>query len=153
GPRRARALAGSDRGRHASSSSQGRAGSPPPRGPLPCRAGPGAPERSARSSRGCVRIARAERSPCAPMSVTFEVEPINDLIAKQTKWRRSPQMPSPFPGIDPYLEARGLWEGFQHSLVSHCSDTLNYLLPEGYVAKLEGRLRLVLLTAREAKQI
>jgi hypothetical protein len=62
-------------------------------------------------------------------------------------------MPSPFPGIDPYLEAQGYWEGFHQGFTTYCRDALNDLLPEDYVATLGVHLHLVELTPREAKQI
>jgi hypothetical protein len=62
-------------------------------------------------------------------------------------------MHSPFPGIDPYLEAQGCWEGYHHHLITYCCDSLNELLPEGYVATIGAHLRLVELTPREAKEI
>jgi hypothetical protein len=49
----------------------------------------------------------------------------------------------PFPGMDPYVEALGLWEGFHAPLVTNCAQALNQHLPEGYVAKIETRVELV----------
>ena len=54
-------------------------------------------------------------------------------------------MPGPFPGMDPYLEAQGLWEGFHAGLVTHCAETLNQSLPEGYIAKIETRVAMLSL--------
>ncbi len=51
-------------------------------------------------------------------------------------------MPSPFPGMDPYLEAQGLWEGFHAMLVSCCAESLNRDLPDSYVAQVETRVSL-----------
>jgi hypothetical protein len=62
-------------------------------------------------------------------------------------------MPSPFPGIDPYLEAQGFWEGFHQGFTTYCRDALNELLPEAYVATLGEHVHLVELTPREAKRI
>src|SRR5262245_53179664 len=62
-------------------------------------------------------------------------------------------MPSPFPGIDPYLEAQSFWEGFHQRYVTYLCDDLNDLLPRDYVATLGEHLHLVELTPREAKQI
>lgn len=62
-------------------------------------------------------------------------------------------MPSPFPGVDPYIEALGLWEGFHDWLVTFAADTLNESLPERYVAELGHRLRLVALPPEEGRQI
>jgi hypothetical protein len=39
-------------------------------------------------------------------------------------------MSSPFPGIDPYLEAQGFWEGFHQRYVTYLCDALNDRLPQ-----------------------
>src|SRR5271155_4713240 len=62
-------------------------------------------------------------------------------------------MSSPFPGIDPYLEAQSCWGDFHPSFVTYCRDSLNELLPEGYVAQLGEQLRLVGVSKRESKRI
>ena len=46
-------------------------------------------------------------------------------------------MPSPFPGMDPYLEASGLWESFHPWLIPACTESLNRQLPEPYVAQIQ----------------
>lgn len=48
-------------------------------------------------------------------------------------------MPSPFPGMDPYLEDPTIWPDFHNSLASHIRDALNGNLPEPYYAQLEVR--------------
>lgn len=62
-------------------------------------------------------------------------------------------MPSPFPGVDPYIEARGFWEGFHAGLLTYCRDALNEVLPGNYVADLGVRLDRVDLTQAEPKEI
>ncbi len=52
-------------------------------------------------------------------------------------------MPSPFPGIDPYLESQGYWPDFRASLATYRRDALNEVLPESYEARLGEQLRLV----------
>ncbi len=52
-------------------------------------------------------------------------------------------MPSPFPGVDPYLESQGYWPDFHVSLTTYCRDILNDVLPEIYVARLGEQLRLI----------
>jgi hypothetical protein len=52
-------------------------------------------------------------------------------------------MPSPFPGVDPYLEAQGRWPGFHNVLIVHCSELLNRELPEHYAAQTDERIALV----------
>ena len=52
-------------------------------------------------------------------------------------------MPSPFPGMDPYIEAYGDWLDFHGRLITYCCDLLNDRLPEGYAASLDTQLKLV----------
>jgi hypothetical protein len=52
-------------------------------------------------------------------------------------------MPSPFPGVDPYIEAKGLWESFHAWLIPACAETLNSHLPNHYVAEPQTRISLV----------
>jgi hypothetical protein len=48
-------------------------------------------------------------------------------------------MPSPFPGMDPFLEHTGLWPGFHQGFVAAARALLNTLLPAGYVADIGER--------------
>lgn len=48
-------------------------------------------------------------------------------------------MPSPFPGMDPYLEAHDIWPDFHERLAMIISSELNSLLPRPYYARLEMR--------------
>lgn len=50
---------------------------------------------------------------------------------------------SPFPGMDPYLEAPAFWPGVHARLISSAAAILNTLLPEPYVADIGERLYLV----------
>jgi uncharacterized protein DUF4058 len=52
-------------------------------------------------------------------------------------------MTTPFPGMDPYLEAQGLWEGFHAGLVACCTELLNQCPPDNYVAQIATRVTLV----------
>jgi hypothetical protein len=52
-------------------------------------------------------------------------------------------MPSPFPGMDPWLENRVLWQGFHNVFVSQCMMALNRALPETVVATTELRIQRV----------
>ena len=47
-------------------------------------------------------------------------------------------MPSPFPGVDPFLEASGLWEGFHERLIIHLSDLLSERVPKRYWVESSG---------------
>jgi hypothetical protein len=55
--------------------------------------------------------------------------------------------------MDPYLEAQGLWEGFHAGLVTHCAETLNQRLPEGYVAQIETRVAMLSLEIPTAQRV
>src|SRR6266404_5554762 len=48
-------------------------------------------------------------------------------------------MPSPFPGMDPYLEAPDIWPDFHDHLASEIGAHLNQILPPQYFARLEMR--------------
>ena len=50
---------------------------------------------------------------------------------------------SPFPGMDPYIEATGDWMEFHNRFMTYCCDALNERLPTGYIASLDVRLKLV----------
>jgi hypothetical protein len=49
-------------------------------------------------------------------------------------------MPSPFPGMDPYLETPDLWPDAHHGLISQIQKTLNPGLRPRYVARVELRV-------------
>jgi hypothetical protein len=49
-------------------------------------------------------------------------------------------MPSPFPGMDPYLERSDLWPELHGSLMWYLRDTLQPLLPENYFARVDMRI-------------
>ena len=52
-------------------------------------------------------------------------------------------MPSPFPGMDPYLEAPALWQHVHTGLIYTLTAELNRRLPPGYAAVRETRVYLV----------
>jgi len=52
-------------------------------------------------------------------------------------------MPSPFPGMDPYLEQPALWPSVHQRLITYMGDTLNALMPSRYVASIGDRLYVV----------
>jgi hypothetical protein len=56
-------------------------------------------------------------------------------------------MKSPFPGMDPYLETRGLWEGFHNRLIHKIDESLSQVLPRGYTADTAVRSYIVLREA------
>src|SRR4051812_34154303 len=52
-------------------------------------------------------------------------------------------MPSPFPGMDLYLEDPGFWEDFHDSFIIHCRDAINEMLPDNYEARAQDRVTLL----------
>ncbi len=52
-------------------------------------------------------------------------------------------MPSPFPGIDPYVEAQGRWGDFHHRLIALACDAIQDRLPADYVAQFDEQIELV----------
>lgn len=52
-------------------------------------------------------------------------------------------MPSPFPGMDPYIEAQVDWLDFHNSLIGRLRDTLGHKLPRNYIARTDERAELI----------
>jgi hypothetical protein len=53
-------------------------------------------------------------------------------------------MNSPFPGMDPYIEACGLWEDFHGHLIEQLAEALAAAVPDHYVVRTGERAYLVL---------
>ncbi len=51
-------------------------------------------------------------------------------------------MPSPFPGMDPYLEHGARWPDLQHRLIAYTSEWLRPQLRPKYVARIDERIDL-----------
>lgn len=62
-------------------------------------------------------------------------------------------MPSPFPGMDPYLEAPAFWPDFHATFINYCRETIADLLPETYEARLGERVNLVAISGASAKLV
>jgi Protein of unknown function (DUF4058) len=62
-------------------------------------------------------------------------------------------MPSPFPGMNPYLEQDDAWEDFHHRFIAHMGDELGGLVGEKYQVKVETRLYLHELSAEERRYL
>src|SRR5947209_10073947 len=60
-----------------------------------------------------------------------------------------PRMTSPFPGMDPYIEACGLWGDFHDALIAEISRVVSEVLPRGYVARRGRRSYIELLDSEE----
>lgn len=56
-------------------------------------------------------------------------------------------MPSPFPGMDPFMEEPAIWPGVHNRLIIYLADTLNAVMPAQYVANVEERLVLASLSS------
>ena len=56
-------------------------------------------------------------------------------------------MKSPFPGMDPYIEACGLWEDFHNHLIDEIYRAIAPVLPRGYTANTGVRTYVVLMEA------
>src|SRR5262249_38938181 len=52
-------------------------------------------------------------------------------------------MPSPFPGMDPYLEDPLIWPGVHNLLIAATATALNRLIRPRYVARIEQRVYVV----------
>lgn len=60
-------------------------------------------------------------------------------------------MPSPFPGMDPYIEACGLWGDFHNHLIEQIAWQLADVAPERYVVRTGERSYLVLVQSGDKK--
>ncbi len=60
-------------------------------------------------------------------------------------------MPSPFPGMNPYLEQSDTWEDFHQSFLTHARDTLSGQVGPNYLVKIEVRLLLHERSAEERR--
>src|SRR5437588_4739373 len=61
-------------------------------------------------------------------------------------------MQSPFPGMDPYIEACGLWEGFHGHLIEAIYRDLAQVLLSGYTIDTAVRSYVVLMEAEGKKE-
>jgi Protein of unknown function (DUF4058) len=61
-------------------------------------------------------------------------------------------MKSPFPGMDPYIEASHLWGDFHDDLIAEIKRALSTALPRGYVARTNTRSYIVLTESEEKEE-
>ena len=52
-------------------------------------------------------------------------------------------MPSPFPGMDPYLEDPAFWSDFHYTFINYWREALADILPDDYQARIGERVYLV----------
>src|SRR5262249_54179785 len=57
-----------------------------------------------------------------------------------TSPRKGAIMPSPFPGMDPYLETPALWPDVHHNLITEIQAALNTRIRPRYVARVDMRV-------------
>lgn len=62
-------------------------------------------------------------------------------------------MPSPFPGMNPFLEQSDTWEDFHHNFITWAQETLSAQVGPNYLVKIEVRLLLHELSAQERRFI
>ena len=58
-------------------------------------------------------------------------------------------MPSPFPGMDPYLERRNVWPDVHSALIVATRDTLAPQVAPAYYVAIEQRMYIVALDSEE----
>lgn len=56
---------------------------------------------------------------------------------------------SPFPGMDPFLEASGLWGDFHHTLIADIQRQVGPQLPPKYIARTEERSYILTVESEE----
>ena len=49
-------------------------------------------------------------------------------------------MPSPFPGMNPYLEQEDVWQDFHDRMLPAISDALTPQVRPGYIVKIEEHI-------------
>jgi hypothetical protein len=52
-------------------------------------------------------------------------------------------MPSPFPGVDPFIEDQGLWQDFHHTFINYWREAIAAVLPDDYVVRIDERFEIV----------
>lgn len=62
-------------------------------------------------------------------------------------------MPSPFPGMDPYLEDPAIWPDFHNAFAGDTRAVLNAVLPRPYYARLESRPEVGIVDEDESRRI
>ena len=62
-------------------------------------------------------------------------------------------MPSPFPGMDPWLESNAVWPDFHDRLSEQINATLNLVLPAPYYAQLGVREEMGIMGHTAARRI
>ena len=58
-------------------------------------------------------------------------------------------MPSPFPGMNPYLEQEDAWHDFHERFIPHAADVIGAQIVPRYIAKIDEHVYIHELTADE----
>ena len=58
-------------------------------------------------------------------------------------------MPSPFPGMDPFIESRRLWEDFHPKLINEIESAAATVVPDRYLVRLNERSYIVLASSED----
>src|SRR5437762_232830 len=61
-------------------------------------------------------------------------------------------MPSPFPGMDPYLEHPGWWPDFHATFITNLCYAIRRLLPKHYAVRIETNLRMIDVEGDDSEQ-
>ena len=62
-------------------------------------------------------------------------------------------MPSPFPGMDPYVEEGSIWPDMHLRLISNISEALQSLVRPKYIVRIEERIALETLSNRDVPDV
>lgn len=62
-------------------------------------------------------------------------------------------MPSPFPGMDPYLETPAFWSDFHASFITYWRDALSDCLPDNYDARIDEKVHLTETSPPRGKRL
>ncbi len=113
--------------------------------PLPGIPSPAGRQRQAtgRTPLSPVKSLTGSTSPAAPECGPTGVQLNRDI--KYSRFTKAPLVPSPFPGMDPYLEDPSVSMDFHERFITYCSDALNDRLPDAYETRIEERVNLVAL--------
>ncbi len=60
-------------------------------------------------------------------------------------------MPTPFPGMDPFIQAQNRWPDSHHEFISQCRAGINAGLPDDYVAVINERVQTIELAAQQPR--
>jgi hypothetical protein len=61
-------------------------------------------------------------------------------VSEPSQFEENPSMPSPFPGMNPYLEQEDAWRDFHERFLPHVAEALSPQVSPAYLVKLEQNL-------------